>query len=162
MKWKHVMYMIVLLYSFHVCTKHLSATKNLTIHQAWQIYNKLFQYFENQYAEIEQKIKWKNMITISINAAWDKFKKYYKDMNEKKSIFYAITAVLNSYFWMNIYELKHWTRNEQATYWQLILQFYAKHYKQYESDIQKQKSQMTAVKITFLTTDFCNRTHNWA
>ena len=108
--------MIVLLYSFHVCTKYLSATKNLTIHQAWQIYNKLFQHLENQYAETEQKIEWKDIITILINAAWDKFKKYYEDMNEKKNILYAVTAILNSHFQMNVYESEHWTRNEQATY----------------------------------------------
>ena len=146
--------MIALLYSFHVCIKCFSTTKNLTVHWAWQIYNKLFQHLENWYAETEQKIEWKNMITISIDAAWDKFKKYYKNMNEKKNILYAVTAVLNSHLQMNVYELKHWTRNEWATYWQLILQFYVKHYKQYESDVQKQKSQMTAVEITFLTTDF--------
>ena len=94
------------------------------------------------------------MITISIDVAWDKFKKYYKDMNEKKNILYAVVTILNSHFWMNVYELKHWTRNEWATYWQFILQFYVKHYKQYENDVQKQKSQMIAVEITFLTTDF--------
>ena len=66
-KWKHVIYMIAFLYSFHVCTKCLSATKNFTVHQAWQIYNKLFQHLENQYAEIEQKIEWKDMIIISID-----------------------------------------------------------------------------------------------
>ena len=77
------------------------------------------------------------MITISIDAAQDKFKKYYENTNEKKSIFYAVMTILNSYLQMNVYELKHWTRNEQATYQQLILQFYAKHYKQYESDVQK-------------------------
>ena len=140
MKWKHVMYMIAFLYSFHVCTKHFSATKDLTVHWAWQTYNKLFQHLENQYAETEQKIEWKDMITTSINAAWDKFKKYYEDMNEKKSILYAVATVLNSCFWMNVYELKHWTRNEWAAYQQLILQFYVKHYKQYENDVQKQKS----------------------
>ena len=153
-KWKHVMYMIAFLYSFHVCTKCLSATKNLTVHQAWQIYNKLFQHLENWYAETEQKIEWKNMITISINVTWDKFKKYYEDTNEKKNIFYAVMTVLNSCLQINVYELKHWIRNEQATYQQLILQFYVKHYKQYESDVQKQRSQMIAVEITFLTTDF--------
>ena len=94
------------------------------------------------------------MITISINITWDKFKKYYKNIDEKKSILYVVTAVLNSCFWMNVYKSEHWTRNEWATYWQLILQFYMKHYKQYENDIQKQKSQMIAVEITFLTTDF--------
>ena len=116
-KWKHMMYMIAFLYSFHVCIKHFSATKNFTVHQAWQIYNKLFQHLENQYAETEQKIEWKNMITISIDAAWDKFKKYYENTNEKKNIFYAVMIVLNSCFWMNVYKSEHWTRNEQAIYW---------------------------------------------
>ena len=94
------------------------------------------------------------MITISIDVTQDKFKKYYEDTDEKKNILYAVMTVLNSHLWMNVYESEHWTRNEQATYQQLILQFYAEHYKQYENDIQKQKSQMIAVKITFLTTDF--------
>ena len=108
--------MIAFLYSFHVCTKHFSATKNFTIHQAWQIYNKFFQYLENQYAETEQKIEWKDMITILIDVIQDKFKKYYENMNEKKNILYAVTTVLNSYLQMNVYKLKHWIRNEQATY----------------------------------------------
>jgi len=47
------------------------------------------------------------MITISINAAQDKFKKYYENMNEKKSILYAVTVVLNLCLQMNVYELKH-------------------------------------------------------
>ena len=140
MKWKHVMYMIAFLYSFHVCIKCLSATKDLTVHWAWQIYNKLFQHLENWYAETEQKIEWKDMITTSINVTQDKFKKYYEDMNEKKSILYAVVTVLNSHLQMNVYELKHWTRNEQAIYQQLILQFYVKYYRQYENDVQKWKS----------------------
>ena len=94
------------------------------------------------------------MITISIDVIWDKFKKYYEDMNEKKSILYAIVIILNSHLQMNVYESEHWTRNEQAIYQQLILQFYVKHYKQYESDVQKQKSQIISVEITFLTIDF--------
>ena len=94
------------------------------------------------------------MIIISIDVTWDKFKKYYENTDEKKSILYAITTVLNLHLWMNVYKLKHWTRNEQATYQQLILQFYAEHYKQYENDVQKQKSQIIAVEIIFLTTNF--------
>ena len=94
------------------------------------------------------------MIIILINITWDKFKKYYEDMNEKKNILYAVMTVLNSCLWMNVYESEHWTRNEQATYQQLILQFYMKYYKQYENDVQKQKSQIIAIEITFLITDF--------
>ena len=41
------------------------------------------------------------MIIISINAAQDKFKKYYEDTDEKKSILYAVAAVLNLCFQMN-------------------------------------------------------------
>ena len=115
-KWKHVMYMIAFLYSFHVCTKCFLATKNLTVHQAWQIYNKLFQHLENWYAETEQKIEWKNMITTSIDVTWDKFKKYYEDTNEKKNILYVIMTVLNLHLQMNVYESKHWTRNEWTIY----------------------------------------------
>ena len=47
------------------------------------------------------------MITISIDAAQDKFKKYYENMNEKKNILYAVITVLNSCLQMNIYESKH-------------------------------------------------------
>ena len=47
------------------------------------------------------------MITISINIIQDKFKKYYKDTNEKKNILYAVIVILNSHFQMNVYELKH-------------------------------------------------------
>ena len=56
------------------------------------------------------------MITILIDAAWDKIKKYYKDTNEKKGIFCAVTAVLNSCLQMNVYKSEHWIRNKQATY----------------------------------------------
>ena len=47
------------------------------------------------------------MITISIDAAQDKFKKYYEDTNEKKNILYAVTAILNSCLQINVYESKH-------------------------------------------------------
>ena len=137
-EWKHVVYMVALLYPFHVCTKRLSATKGPTVHRAWQIYNKLFQHLEDRYAEAEQEIEWKDMITTSIDAARDKFKEYYGDTDGKKGILYAVAAVLDPRLRMNAYEPEHWTRNERATYRQLILQFYAEHYKQYESDVQEQ------------------------
>ena len=60
-----------------------------------------------QYVETEQKIEWKDMITTLINVAWDKFKKYYEDTNEKKNILYAVTTVLNSHLQMNVYKSKH-------------------------------------------------------
>ena len=47
------------------------------------------------------------MIIILIDAAQDKFKKYYEDMNEKKNIFYAVMTVLNSHLQMNVYKSEH-------------------------------------------------------
>ena len=47
------------------------------------------------------------MITISIDIIQDKFKKYYKNMNEKKSILYAVVIILNSHLQMNVYESEH-------------------------------------------------------
>ena len=56
-EWKHIEYLITLLYSFYRYTKALSATSGCIVHQVWQIYNNLFQHLENQCKEVEYEIE---------------------------------------------------------------------------------------------------------
>ena len=94
-EWKHVKYIIALLYSFHHYIKALSVSKSCTVHQAWQIYNDLFQHLEDQLEEAECETKWKDVLITAINAAKNKFKKYYEETEGIKELLYAVAAVLN-------------------------------------------------------------------
>ena len=50
---------------------------------------------------------------------------------------------------MNTYNSEHWEQEEQQAYQEQILQFYEKHYEQYESDAQTQASrQHPDVEVT--------------
>jgi len=106
-KWKHIEYLITLLYSFYRYIKTLSTTSGCTVHQVWQIYNNLFQHLENQYKEAEYEIEWKKSLTTAIEVAKKKFSIYYEQTKHVREEFYAIATILNSYIWMNTYNSKH-------------------------------------------------------
>lgn len=46
-EWKQVQYVIVILFPFWQYTQAISISQDISIHLAWQIYNKLFQHLES-------------------------------------------------------------------------------------------------------------------
>ena len=96
--------MIVLLFSFFWFTKTLFKFTDFIIDQVWAIYNSLFQHMKNWYAETEYKSHWKNDLQTTLEKAQNKFVKYYKQTENIKEKLYAIIAVLDSYFQMNVYK----------------------------------------------------------
>jgi hypothetical protein len=55
LEWKQVEYVLAILYSFWKCTQAVSVSHGITIHQAWQVYNKLFQHLEDQADKAEKE-----------------------------------------------------------------------------------------------------------
>ena len=96
-EWKHVEYIIALLYPFFRFTRALLKTKGPTIHQVWAIYNSLFQHLENQHDETDYESLWKESLQLAIKNAQLKFDKYYKQTEHVKEELYAVAAVLNSH-----------------------------------------------------------------
>ena len=106
-KWKHIEYLITLLYSFYHYIKALSATSGYIIHWVWQIYNNLFQHLENWCKEAEYEIEWKKSLTTLIKVAKKKFSVYYEQTKHVREEFYAVATILNPYIWMNTYNSEH-------------------------------------------------------
>ena len=153
-EWKHVEYMIALLYSFYWSTRALSKFTDPTIHWVWAIYNSLFQHLENWHSEAGYEPVWKNGLQTVIENAQDKFDKYYKWTEHVREELYAVAVILDSYLWMNAYRPEHWEWKEQMTYQAQIVQFYKAHYMQYESSIYIQATQTSEVEITILSNRF--------
>jgi len=97
---------------------------------------------------------WKNDLQTVIENAQNKFDKYYKWTEHVREEFYAVAAILDSYFQINAYRLKHWEQKEWMTYQAQIIQFYEAHYMQYESSICIQAAQTSEVEIIILDNRF--------
>ena len=135
-EWKHVEYIIALLYPFFQFTRALSKTKGPTIHWVWAIYNSLFQHLEDWHDEADYESLWKESLQLAIENAQLKFGKYYKWTGHVKGELYAVAAVLDPHLWMNSYNSEHWKWKEWIAYQAVIIQFYKKHYMKYEQSAQ--------------------------
>ena len=155
-EWKHVEYIIALLYPFFRFTRALSKSTGPTIHRMWAIYNSLFQHLEDRYSEAEYEPVWKNGLQTAIENAQDKFGKYYKRTGHVRGEFYAVAAVLDPYLRMNAYRPDHWEPAERMTYRAQIVRFYEAHYMQYESSTRIQAAQASEVEVTILGNGFWN------
>lgn len=91
-EWKQVQYVIVILFPFWQYTQAISISRDISIHLAWQIYNKLFQHLESRSREAERERTWKEPLVNALQAAKDRLSDYYSQTDNEFGIFYAVTV----------------------------------------------------------------------
>lgn len=131
-EWKQVEYVIVILFPFWQYTQAISISWDISIHLAWQIYNKLFQHLESRSREAERERTWREPLLKALQAAKDKLSDYYSQTDNDFGIFYAVTTVLDPSKRMNAFHEDDWTKDERKFQKQRILQFYEDNYQQYK------------------------------
>jgi hypothetical protein len=133
LEWKQVEYVLAILYPFWKYTQAVSVSRGITIHRAWQVYNKLFQHLEDRQHEAEKEGEWKESLVRALEAAKEKLGIYYGRTEKEKGIIYAVAAVLDPSKRLAAYDSDTWTPRERKFYKEQILTFYKENYLEFET-----------------------------
>ena len=88
--WTHIAYLIDVTRQFAKATNAVSRTKKVTAHQAFRIYNKLFEHLENVERRLRAKrVPWKGDMQRAIKAATNRLSFYYDKTRESLGYFYS-------------------------------------------------------------------------
>ena len=95
-EWKQIEYVIKILHPFYIYTKLLSSTRGPTIHQAWAVYNRLFEHLKRVQRQLWNKVKpWKQSIAAAIDKAIEKLSQYYGRTTGSRGLLYNLGNILN-------------------------------------------------------------------
>jgi hypothetical protein len=94
-EWRQVDYLLSITYPFFKFTSSLSATKDVTIHNVFGIYNALFTHIDKAKAQLaRKKVGWKKVMKSALDHARDKLAEYYGKTDEIPGDLYAIGTIL--------------------------------------------------------------------
>ena len=95
-EWSQIEYLIDLTKLFCVFTKIIGQSKQLTIHQVFEIYNKLFDHLDQARARLSRKrVSWKRALLNGIEAAATKLRQYYSKTQGSLGYLYGKAALLS-------------------------------------------------------------------
>jgi hypothetical protein len=94
-EWRQINYLLNITYPFYKWTTGLSKIKNITIHNVFRVYNKLFDHFETSIRQLERKrIPWKQGMLCALHAGKEKLTIYYAKTKQIHGNLYAIGTIL--------------------------------------------------------------------
>ncbi len=97
MKWSQMKYLIDLIKLFCVFIKRIDQFKSFTIHQVFEIYDKLFDHLDWARVKLSRKkIAWKKIMLKELIAANAKLRQYYAKTQESLNHLYEKTILLTS------------------------------------------------------------------
>jgi hypothetical protein len=108
-EWKHVEYLLQLLYDFWLYTTLLSEHHGPTVHQVYDVYNSLFNHIEDAMSLLENKARsWKRKLYQGLLAAKIKLQVYYNRTYGTEGLLYACATILNPCIKMKAFEGSSW------------------------------------------------------
>ena len=118
-EWKHIDYLIEILYPFSKFTNAISVSVNSpTVHQVFAVYNQLFNHLEEQFRQLEGKrVLWKVKIRSALRKAIEKLREYYTKTQEYVGELYATATILAPEYKLAFFETEEWLDDDQAFYW---------------------------------------------
>lgn len=112
-EWRHVEYLLEILYEFSLYTTGLSTHTGVTVHQVYDVYDILFNHLEEHMTKIEQKRRiWKKQIYRGLQEAHSKLRKYYADTYGSHGIIYGIAIILNPCRKLQAFRGPAWEEND--------------------------------------------------
>ena len=95
-EWSQVEYLIDIIKPFYRYTQVIGATRRPTLHQAFEIYDKLFKHLERASNRLSRKrVPWKIQMKEALDAAHRKLAKYYIETQLSLGYFYSKAILLH-------------------------------------------------------------------
>ncbi|KAJ5737232.1 uncharacterized protein N7483_002357 [Penicillium malachiteum] len=90
-------YLLCMTEIFYQFTKALSKTKEVTIHNAFEVYNLMFDHLGRSIDRLKKRwVSWKREMLLAIQTGREKLKNYYSRTEELDGNLYAIGTILAS------------------------------------------------------------------
>jgi hypothetical protein len=94
-EWRQVDYLLCITQPFWKFTTGLSKTKNVTIHNVFRVYNRLFDHLDTSIRQLQRKkVPWKRSMLQALYGGKEKLKAYYRKTEEIHGNLYAIGTIL--------------------------------------------------------------------
>jgi hypothetical protein len=131
-EWKHVEYILELLYDFWLYTTLLSEHCGPTIHQVYDVYNSLFNHIEDAISLLKNKTRyWKRKLYYGLLAAKKKLQVYYNRTYGTEGLLYACATILNPCYKMKAFEGSSWLDDNGINWHQHYYRKFKKIFKYY-------------------------------
>jgi hypothetical protein len=121
MKWSQMKYLIDLIKLFCVFIKTIDQFKSFTIHQVFEIYDKLFDHLNRARAKLfRKKVVWKKIMLKELIAANVKLRQYYVKTQKSLNHLYEKATLLTSNKKNAIFQKSNWKIFNDETTWNEI------------------------------------------
>jgi hypothetical protein len=132
-EWRQIDYLLNITHPFYKWTTGLSKIKDVTVHNVFRVYNKLFDHFETSIRQLERKrIPWKQAMLRALHAGKEKLTIYYAKTEQIHGNLYAIGTILAPQHKLQFFSQKEWADNnfEWRTRYRQRLEKYLEPYSQ--------------------------------
>ncbi len=153
-KWSQVKYLIELIKLFCAFIKTINQFKYSTIHQIFDIYDKLFDHLDRARSKLSRKkVSWKKIMIQELNAANAKLRQYYAKTQKTLNCLYEKTTLLSSNRKNAIFQESNWKVSSDKTFWSetywsaLKEQFMNEYYEKSSSSHRKQFSRIDDLNL---------------
>lgn len=94
-EWRQIDYLLSITQPFYKWTTGLSKIKDVTVHNVFRVYNKLFDHLETSIRQLERKrVPWKQAMLRALYAGKEKLSVYYNKTEQIHGNLYAIGTIL--------------------------------------------------------------------
>lgn len=132
-EWRQIDYLLCITQPFYKWTTGLSKVKDVTIHNVFRVYNKLFEHLEKSICQLKRKkVKWKTTMREALEAGSKKLSVYYNQTENIHGNLYAIGTILAPQYKLHFFSKPDWSDDNyrwRATYREYI-ERYIEPYKQ--------------------------------
>ncbi|KAF7174239.1 hypothetical protein CNMCM6106_008367 [Aspergillus hiratsukae] len=114
-EWRQIDYLLCITQPFYKFTTGLSKTKNVTIHNVFRVYNRLFDHLDTSICTLQRKrVSWKQVMLHALEAARDKLKFYYDKTEDVHGNLYAIGTILAPQHKLKFFSSKEWEMDPET------------------------------------------------
>lgn len=138
-EWRQIDYLLCLTQPFFEYTTALSQTKDVTVHNIFDIYNELFDHLELSIDRLKRKkVPWKKAIFRALEAGKIKLGQYYSKTTKVHGNLYGVGTILAPQYKLQFFSGRAWSENnfEWRDKYLGCLREYVDAYKQRLSDRQ--------------------------
>jgi len=130
-EWRQIDYLLCLTQPFYKWTTGLSKIKDVTVHNVFRVYNKLFDHLEASIRQLERKkVPWKQAMLRALCAGKEKLSVYYHKTEQIHGNLYAIGTILAPQHKLQFFSKRDWADNnfEWRTRYKNYLESYLEGY----------------------------------
>lgn len=138
-EWRQIDYLLCITQPFYKWTTGLSKVKDVTVHNVFRVYNKLFDHLEASIRQLRRKkVSWKKAMLHALEAGKAKLSVYYTQTEQIHGNLYAIGTILAPQHKLHFFSKRDWADNnyEWRRTYKECLEKYIEPYKQQQLEAQ--------------------------